>query len=149
MLAPKARVADSRHCGELFPTNYNKRLLATPTNAPAQRTSILQPFFMKSFLFLAGIFACNASMAQAQTVLPSGAVAPAGSVVAPSGVLVSPATVPGSQPLSTPATRDGGSPRAARHNEKVPGLSRQDRRQNRKIDKMHYTSDAEKQAGKK
>lgn len=85
----------------------------------------------------------------AQTVLPSGAVAPAGSVVAPSGVLVSPATVPGAQPLSTPATRDAGSPRAARHAEKVPGLTREERRQNRKIDKMHYNADAEKQGSKK
>ncbi|MDO7884202.1 hypothetical protein [Hymenobacter cheonanensis] len=104
---------------------------------------------MKSFLFLASIFACSTSVALAQTVLPSGAVAPAGSVVAPSGVLVSPATVAGAQPLSTPATRDGGSPRASRHSEKVPGLSRQDRRQNRKMDKMHYTADSEKQGGKK
>jgi hypothetical protein len=104
---------------------------------------------MKSFLFLAGLFAGSTSAALAQTVLPSGAVAPTGSVVAPSGVLISPATVPGSQPLSTPATRDAGSPRASRRDEKVPGLSRQDRRQNRKMDKMHYTSDAEKQSGKK
>ncbi|QKG51684.1 hypothetical protein [Hymenobacter sp. BRD67] len=104
---------------------------------------------MKSFLFLAGLFACSTSAALAQTVLPSGAVAPAGSVVTPSGVLVSPATVPGSQPLSTPATRDGGSPRAPRHDEKVPGLDRQDRKQLRKMGKMHYTSDAKKQGGKK
>jgi len=104
---------------------------------------------MKSLLFLAGIFACSTSVALAQTVLPSGAVAPAGSVVTPSGVPVSPATVPGAQPLSTPATRDGGSPRAARRAEKVPGLTREERRQNRKIDKMHYTTDAEKQGRKK
>lgn len=104
---------------------------------------------MKSFLFLASFLAFSTSAALAQTVLPSGAVAPAGSVVAPAGVLVSPATVPGSQPLGTPDTRDGGSPRASRHTEKVPGLSRQDRKQNRKMDKMHYTSDAEKQGGKK
>jgi hypothetical protein len=109
----------------------------------------LPKFSMKSFLFLASIFACSASRALAQTVLPSGAVAPAGSVVAPSGVLVSPATVPGSQPLSTPATRDAGSPRASSHDEKVPGLSRQDRRQMRKSGKMHYSADAEKQGGKK
>ncbi|MGI4759125.1 MAG: hypothetical protein ACRYF0_00360 [Janthinobacterium lividum] len=104
---------------------------------------------MKLLLALATASLLGATVAQAQTVLPSGAVAPAGSVVAPSGVLVSPATVPGSQPLSTPATRDGGSPRAARRDQKVPGLSRQDRKQNRKMDKMHYTSDSEKQSGKK
>ena len=104
---------------------------------------------MKYFLFLAGILACSVSAARAQTVLPSGAVAPAGSVVTPSGVPISPATVPGAQPLSTPATRDGGSPRAKRRAEKVPGLTREERRQNRKIDKMHYSADAEKQGSKK
>jgi hypothetical protein len=109
----------------------------------------LPNFSMKSFLFLAGIFACSASAALAQTVLPSGAVAPTGSVATPSGVLVSPATVPGAQPLSTPATRDAGSPRASRHDEKVPGLNRHDRREMRKTGKMHYSADSEKQAGKK
>ncbi|GAB3638626.1 hypothetical protein GCM10027422_42160 [Hymenobacter arcticus] len=104
---------------------------------------------MKSFLFLAVIFACSTSAALAQTVLPSGAVAPTGTVSPTTGVPITPATVPGSAPLSTPATRDAGSPRAARHDEKVPGLSRQDRRQNRKMDKMHYTPAAEKQSGKK
>ena len=97
---------------------------------------------MKFFLFLAGIFACSTSTALAQTVLPSGAVTP-------SGAIITPGTVPGSQPLSTPNTRDGGSPRASRHDEKVPGMSHQDRKQSRKMDKMHYTSDAEKQSGKK
>ncbi|MDJ0367438.1 hypothetical protein QMK33_20000 [Hymenobacter sp. H14-R3] len=104
---------------------------------------------MKSFLFLAGILAGSTSAALAQTVLPSGAVAPNGVVSPTTGVPITPATVPGSAPLGTPATRDGGSPRAARHDEKVPGLSRQDRKQMRKIDKMHYTSDSEKQSGKK
>jgi hypothetical protein len=104
---------------------------------------------MKSFLLLAGIFACSASAALAQTVLPSGAVAPTGVVSPTTGVPITPATVPGSQPLNTPATRDGGSPRASRHDEKVPGLNHQDRKQMRKMDKMHYTSDAEKQSGKK
>ena len=104
---------------------------------------------MKLLLAFATTCLLGATCAHAQTVLPSGAVAPAGSVVAPSGVPIMPGTVPGSQPLNTPATRDGGSPRAARHDEKVPGLSRQERRQNRKMDKMKYTSDAEKQSGKK
>ncbi|MGI4822165.1 MAG: hypothetical protein ACRYFV_13225 [Janthinobacterium lividum] len=103
---------------------------------------------MKLLLAVATASLLSATAAQAQTVLPSGAVAPAGTV-APSGQIITSGTVPGSQPLSTPDTRDGGSPRAARHTEKVPGMSRQDRRQNRKMDKMHYTSDAEKQSGKK
>lgn len=100
------------------------------------------------FAFItAGLLGTTA--AQAQTVLPSGAVAPAGSVVAPSGVPVTPATVPGSQPLSTPATRDAGSPRASRHDEKVPGMSRQDKKRIRKMGKMDFDADASKQSGKK
>lgn len=104
---------------------------------------------MKSFLLLAGILACSTSAALAQTVLPSGAVAPTGTVSPTTGVPITPATVPGSAPLSTPATRDGGSPRASRRHEKVPGLSREERKQNRQMDKMHYNSAAEKQSGKK
>ncbi len=104
---------------------------------------------MKSFLFLVGIFACSASAALAQTVLPSGAVAPTGTVSPTTGVPITPATVPGSQPLSTPATRDAGSPRASRHDEKVPGLNRQDRKQSRKMDKMKYSAKSEKQGGNK
>jgi len=103
---------------------------------------------MKFLLALATASLLGATAARAQTVLPSGAVAPTGAV-APSGQIITPATVPGSQPLSTPDARDGGSPRASRRARKVPGMSRQDRRQNRKMDKMHYTSDAEKQSGKK
>ena len=104
---------------------------------------------MKTFLLLASVFACSTGAALAQTVLPSGAVAPAGAVVTPSGVPVTPATVPGAQPLSTPATRDAGSPRAARHDEKVPGMSREDRKRMRKMGKVKYNADAEKQSGKK
>ncbi len=103
---------------------------------------------MKLLIAFAAVSLLGATAAQAQTVLPSGAVAPAGSV-APAGQLITPATVPGSQPLSTPDIRDGGSPRASRRAQKVPGMSRQDRRQNRKMDKMKYTADAEKQGGKK
>ncbi|QKG55593.1 hypothetical protein GKZ68_02435 [Hymenobacter sp. BRD128] len=103
---------------------------------------------MKLLLAFAAASLLSATAAHAQTVLPSGAVAPTGAV-APSGQLITSGTVPGSQPLSTPDTRDGGSPRAARHARKVPGLSRQDRRQNRKMDKMHYSADSEKQGGKK
>ncbi|MGI4863527.1 MAG: hypothetical protein ACRYFZ_06355 [Janthinobacterium lividum] len=104
---------------------------------------------MKALLLLAGVFACSTSAALAQTVLPSGAVAPAGAVVEPSGVLVAPATVPGAQPLSTPATRDGGSPRASRHDEKVPGMSHDDRKRMRKMGKIKYSSSSEKQSGVK
>lgn len=103
---------------------------------------------MKLLLALATASLLGATAAQVQTVLPSGAVAPTGAV-APAGQLITPGTVPGSQPLSTPDTRDAGSPRAARRARKVPGLSRQDRRQNRKMDKMHYSADSEKQGGKK
>lgn len=96
---------------------------------------------MKCLLLLAGAFACSTSAALAQTVLPSGAVAPAGAVVAPSGTIVTPGTVPGSQPLSTPGTRDAGSPRAARHDEKAPGMTREDRKRLRKMAKVRSTSD--------
>lgn len=103
---------------------------------------------MKLLLAFATASLLGATAAQAQTVLPSGAVAPTGAV-APSGQVITPGTVPGSQPLSTPDAQDGGSPRASRRARKVPGLDRQERRQNRKMDRMHYTADAEKQAGKK
>ncbi|MVN78655.1 hypothetical protein GO988_20165 [Hymenobacter sp. HMF4947] len=90
---------------------------------------------MKFLLLLAGTFACSTSATLAQTVLPSGAVAPAGTV-APSGAVVTPATVPGSQPLGTSTTRDAGSPRAARHDVKVPGMTHQERKEMRKMGKM-------------
>jgi len=96
---------------------------------------------MKPLLFLAGAFAFSTSAALAQTVLPSGAVAPAGSVVAPAGVLVTPGTVPGSQPLATPGMRDGGSPRASGHDEKAPGMTHQDRRKLRKMSKPRSNPD--------
>lgn len=103
---------------------------------------------MKFYLPLAAAFALTTSAALAQTVLPSGAVAPTGAV-APSGTIITPGTVPGSQPLSTPDTRDGGSPRASRHDEKVPGMSHQDRKQIRKMGKLKYDSNSSKQSGKK
>ncbi|RYY09361.1 MAG: hypothetical protein EOO36_22370 [Cytophagaceae bacterium] len=87
--------------------------------------------------------------AQAQTVLPSGAVAPNGTVSPATGVPITPATVPGSQPLSTPATRDAGSPRASRHDEKVPGMSREDKKRIRKMGKVKYSAASEKQSGVK
>jgi hypothetical protein len=104
---------------------------------------------MKLLLAFATTCLLGATAAHAQTVLPSGAVAPAGAVVTPSGVPVTPATVPGAQPLSTPATRDGGSPRASRHSEKVPGMSREDRKRMRKMGKVKYSPKDEKQSGTK
>lgn len=104
---------------------------------------------MKLLLAFATVCLFGTTTAHAQTVLPSGAVAPAGAVITPSGAPVTPATVPGSQPLSTPATRNGGSPQASRHDEKVPGMSRQDRKRLRKMGKMNFDSDASKQSGKK
>ncbi|RZL04775.1 MAG: hypothetical protein EOO62_20525 [Hymenobacter sp.] len=104
---------------------------------------------MRFLLLLAGALAYSTSAALAQTVLPSGAVAPAGSVITPSGVPVTPGTVPGAQPLSTPATRNAGSPRSSRHDKKVPGLSHDDRKRMRKMGKVKYKADASKQSGKK
>ena len=147
----KARATSSRLFGSLPHLNQSSQLIAIGIKVAAQRVSTyhLSAFPMKFRLLLASAFACSTSAALAQTVLPSGAVAPAGAVIEPSGVPVTPATVPGSQPLSTPDTRDGGSPRAARHDEKVPGLSPQDRKRMRKMGKMKFNSDAEKQSGKK
>lgn len=104
---------------------------------------------MKLLLAFAAVCLLGTASVQAQTVLPSGAVAPAGAVVPTTGAPVTPATVPGAQPVVTPATRDAGSPRAARHDEKVPGMSRQDKKRLRKMGKMDFNSDASKQSGKK
>ncbi|MGI4872009.1 MAG: hypothetical protein ACRYFX_12625 [Janthinobacterium lividum] len=103
---------------------------------------------MKLLLAFATAGLLGTASAQAQTVLPSGAVAPTGAIVEPSGVLVTPAAVPGSQPLNTPSVRDGGSPRAARHDVKVPGMDHQERKQMRKMGKMKYDSNSSKQSGK-
>jgi|GEM_PF-3087062 len=89
---------------------------------------------MKSLLLLAGAFALSISAAQAQTVLPSGAVAPAGAVT-PAGAAITPGTVPGAQPAANLSADDAGSPRA-RHHEKIPGLSHQDRKELRKLSKV-------------
>lgn len=104
---------------------------------------------MKLLLAFAAAGLLGTATAHAQTVLPSGAVAPAGAVITPSAVPVTPATVPGAQPLSTPATRDAGSPRPARHDKKVPGMSREDRKRLRKMGKVKYSADAEKESGVK
>ena len=87
--------------------------------------------------------------AHAQTVLPSGAVAPTGTVAPATGVPITPATVPGAQPVVTPATRDAGSPRAANRDKKVPGMSREDRKRLRKMGKVKYSAESEKQSGVK
>ena len=84
---------------------------------------------MKSLLILLAALTLSASAALAQTVLPSGGVAPTGGTITPG-------TVPGSQPLVTPPMHDAGSPRARRHDEKVPGMSRRDEKQLRKMGKV-------------
>lgn len=104
---------------------------------------------MKLLLALAAAALLGAASAHAQTVLPSGAVAPAGAVVTPSAVPVTPATVPGAQPLVTPATRDAGSPRPARRDKQAPGMSREDKKRLRKMGKIKYSADSEKESGVK
>jgi hypothetical protein len=103
---------------------------------------------MKLLLAFATVCVLGTASAQAQTVLPSGAVAPAGAVAPTTGVPITPATVPGAQPVVSPATRDGGSPRASRHDEKAPGMSHQDKKRIRKMGKMNFDSEASKQSGK-
>lgn len=71
---------------------------------------------MKSLLLLTAACALTASAALAQTTAPPG-------------------TVPGSLPVVTPDMRNAGSPRASRHDEKVPGLSHQERKRLRKLSK--------------
>lgn len=93
-------------------------------------------------LLLAFAAACLLSTAaQAQTVLPSGAVAPAGAVSPATGVPITPGTVPGAQPVATPATRDGGSPRASRRDETAPNMSRKDKKMLRKMGKVKANDD--------
>lgn len=96
---------------------------------------------MKSFVLLAGVFLLSASAALAQTVLPSGAVAPAGAVIAPSGVPVTPGTVPGSQPLANPALRDAGRPQGHLKDQKAPGMNHQDKKRLRKMSKVKPSSE--------
>jgi hypothetical protein len=104
---------------------------------------------MKLLLAFAAAGLLGTASAQAQTVLPSGAVAPAGAVTPTTGVPITPATVPGAQPVVPAATRDAGSPRAARHDEKVPGMDRQDKKRLRKMGKVKYNAASEKQSGVK
>jgi hypothetical protein len=104
---------------------------------------------MKLLLAFAAAGLLGTASAHAQTVLPSGAVAPTGAVAPATGVPITPGTVPGAQPLSTPATRDAGSPRAARRDRKVPGMTREDRKRIRKMGKVKYSADSEKESGVK
>lgn len=62
-----------------------------------------------------------ASAALAQTVLPSGAVAPATGTITPG-------TVPGTQTVVAPDMRNAGSPRAKARDEIAPGMSHRDER---------------------
>lgn len=72
---------------------------------------------------------------RAQTVLPSGAVAPTGAIT-PAGAPITPGTVPGAQPLNTLDRGGNGSARGRRRKDKIPGLSREDRKELRKLNKI-------------
>jgi hypothetical protein len=104
---------------------------------------------MKLLLTIAAACLLGAASAQAQTVLPSGAVAPTGAVAPATGVPITPGTVPGAQPVVTPATRDAGSPRPARRDKQAPGMSREDKKRLRKMGKIKYSADSEKESGVK
>nr|GFD31066.1 hypothetical protein [Tanacetum cinerariifolium] len=58
--------------------------------------------YMKLLLVFAAAGLLGTASAQAQTVLPSGAVAPAGAVVPTTGAPITPGTVPGAQPVEPP-----------------------------------------------
>jgi hypothetical protein len=77
---------------------------------------------------------------RAQTVLPSGAVAPTGAIT-PAGTPVTPGTVPGAQPLNTLDRGGSGSARGHRRTDKIPGLSREDRKELRKLNKVRPKGD--------
>ncbi len=91
-------------------------------------------------LLLIAVACLLSAASRAQTVLPSGAVAPTGAIT-PAGAPVTPGTVPGAQPLNTLDRGDGGSPRARRRNDKIPGLSREDRKEVRKLNKVRSKED--------
>ena len=80
---------------------------------------------MKSFLLLAGALALSISAAQAQTVVPGGAVPSA-----QSGIPV--------------GTSNAGSPRAPGHVAKAPNMTRSDKKMMRKMGKIRYKPDATK-----
>lgn len=102
---------------------------------------VLAPSFrlMKNILTLA--LALTTSAALAQTVLPSGAVAPS------SGTLT-PGTVPGAQTVTTPDMRNGGSPRTPRRDETAPGMTHHDKKQLRKMSKVNSESEDKVKTGK-
>ncbi len=91
-------------------------------------------------LLFAACLLLSTTALRAQTVLPSGGVAPTGAIT-PAGTPVTPGTVPGAQPLNTLDRGDGGSPRAHRRNDKIPGLSREDRKEVRKLNKVRSKED--------
>lgn len=101
---------------------------------------------MKALSILVAALLLPAGAALAQTVLPSGAVAPAGAVVEPSGVTVTPGTIPGSQPLTTSAARSAGARRAKRRDVDAPGMTHQEKKRLRKLSKVKYNSDATKRS---
>ena len=88
---------------------------------------------MKALPLLLAAVLLPAGAALAQTVLPSGAVAPTGTTT--------PGTVPGSQPVVTPNMRNAGSPRAKARDVKASGMSRRDERQLRKMAKARPAAD--------
>ena len=88
---------------------------------------------MKALPLLLAALLLPASATLAQTVLPSGAVAPTGTST--------PGTVPGSQPVVTPNMRNAGSPRGKARDAKIPGLSRHEERQLRKMAKARPEAD--------
>lgn len=101
---------------------------------------------MKALPILLLALVLPASAAFAQTVLPSGAVAPVGTVAPTTGVEITPGTVPGAQPAVTPDMRSAGSRRATRHDDTAPGMSHQDRKQLRKMGKVKFGADATKKS---
>ena len=78
---------------------------------------------MKVLLLLAALWGTTGA-ALAQTVVPPG-------------------TVPGAQPVVTPDMTNAGSPRAPKHRDKVPNMSRQDQKRLRKMSKVKATPDGE------
>jgi hypothetical protein len=71
---------------------------------------------MKTFVLLTSVGMVAATMALAQTAVP--------------------ATIPGALPVVPPNATDAGSPRAHRRTEKVPGMSRSEKKRLRKLAKV-------------
>lgn len=71
---------------------------------------------MKTFVMLAGASVVAATIALGQTAVP--------------------ANVPGALPVTPPTAASAGSPRAHRRTEKVPGMSRSEKKRLRKLAKV-------------